>query len=97
MPAAATLAHQLGMGGMSQTVAYGPGVAMGLHGAACMANLTLPYDMVGPMAWEDDLTNEEFIFQDSCLEVPARPGLGFTLNHDAVEKYLVNRYECKPE
>ena len=85
------------MGGMSQTVAYGPGAAMGLHVAACMANLTLPYDMVGPMAWEDDLTNEEFIFQDSCLEVPARPGLGFTLNHDAVEKYLVNRYECKPE
>ena len=33
---------------------------MGLHVAACMANLTLPYDMVGPMAWEDDLTNEEF-------------------------------------
>ncbi|MEE3215141.1 MAG: hypothetical protein VX259_06210 [Pseudomonadota bacterium] len=38
-----------------------------------------------------------FIFQDSCLEVPDRPGLGFTLNHDAVEEYLVNRYECKPE
>ena len=82
---------------MSQTVACGSWAAMGLHVAACMANLTLPYDMVGPMAWEDDFTNEEFIFQDRCLEVPDRPGLGFILNHGAVEKYLVNRYECKPE
>ena len=53
--------------------------------------------MVGPMAWEDDLTNEEFIFEEGCLEVPDRPGLGFTLNHEAAEKYLVSRFECKRE
>ena len=41
---------------------------MGMHVAACMANLTLPYDMVGPMVWEDDFTNKEFIFQDRCLD-----------------------------
>ncbi|MCZ6678139.1 MAG: hypothetical protein O7E52_12900, partial [Candidatus Poribacteria bacterium] len=83
------LAHQLGMGGWSQTVAYGPGAAMGLHVAACMPNLTQPYDMVGPMAWEDTLVNEDFLFEDGCFLVPDRPGLGYTLNHDVLKTYLI--------
>lgn len=88
----ARLAHELGMGGWSQCVAYGPGAAMGLHVAACMPHLTQPYDMVGPMAWEHDLTREPFEFVDGALVVPDRPGLGFTLDRDAVEGYLVNRF-----
>ena len=87
------LAHELGMGGWSQTVSYGPGAAMGLHVAACMPNLSQPYDMVGPMAWEHTLTNEEFPFADGAFEVPDRPGLGFTLDHDAVKQYLVSERE----
>ncbi len=83
------LARSLGMGGWSQTVAYGPGAAMGLHVAACMPNLTQPYDMVGPLAWEHDLTREEFPFADGCFLVPERPGLGYTLDREAVKKYLV--------
>lgn len=85
-------AHQLGMGGWSQTVAYGPGSAMGLHVAACMPNLTQPYDMVGPMAWEDMLVNEDFPFENGCFLVPDRPGLGYTLNHEATKKYLVQEH-----
>jgi galactonate dehydratase len=83
------LAHQLGMGGWSQTVAYGPGAAMGLHAAACMPHLTQPYDMVGPMAWEHTLVHEDFPFVDGGFVVPDRPGLGYTLDHDAVKQYLV--------
>ncbi len=91
----ATLAHSrlaadLGLGGWSQTVAYGPGAAMGLHVAACMPHLSQPYDMVGPMAWEDDLTNEAFEFENGALRVPDRVGLGFSLNREAVEKYLLS-------
>jgi galactonate dehydratase len=85
------LAHQLGMGGWSQTVAYGPGAAMGLHVAACMPNLTQPYDMVGPMAWERTLVNEDFPFVDGCFLIPDRPGLGYTLDHEAVKHYLVKK------
>lgn len=88
----ARLAAQLGMGGWSQCVAYGPGAAMGLHVAACMPHLSQPYDMVGPMAWEHDLTQEPFEFVDGALVVPDRPGLGFSLDHDAVRTYLINRY-----
>jgi len=86
------LAHQLGMGGWSQTVAYGPGAAMGLHVAACMPNLTQPYDMVGPMAWENTLVNEDFPFKNGCFLVPGRPGLGYTLNHEAAKKYLIQKH-----
>ena len=91
----ATLAHSrlaadLGLGGWSQTVAYGPGAAMGLHVAACMPHLSQPYDMVGPMAWENDLTNEAFEFENGALRVPDRMGLGFSLNREAVEKYLLS-------
>jgi L-alanine-DL-glutamate epimerase-like enolase superfamily enzyme len=86
----ARLAADLGMGGWSQTVAYGPGAAMGLHLAVCMPHLSQPYDMVGPMDWEDDLTNEAFEFEDGALRVPERAGLGFALNREAVGKYLVS-------
>lgn len=84
-------AHSLGFGGWSQCVQYGPGAAMGLHVACCMPNVTQPYDMVGPMAWEHTLTNETFEFEDGELLLPDRPGLGFTLDLDAVNHYLVNR------
>jgi len=85
------LAHQLGMGGWSQTVSYGPGAAMGLHDAACMPHLSQPYDMVGPMAWEHSLVNEDFPFEDGAFVVSDRPGLGYTLDHAAVAQYLVEK------
>ncbi len=83
------LAHDLGFGGWSQTVSYGPGAAMGLHVASCMPHLTQPYDMVGPIAWEDTLVNEDFPFEGGAFLVTDRPGLGYTLNHDAVSHYRV--------
>ena len=90
------LAHDLGLGGWSQTVSYGPGAAMGLHVAACMPHLTQPYDMVGPMAWEDTLVNEDFPFEDGAFLVTDRPGLGYTLNHEAVKQYLVSEETFEP-
>jgi len=83
------LAAHLGMGGWSQTVAYGPGAAMGLHLAACMPHLNRPYDMVGPMAWEHTLVNEAFPFEEGAFLVPDRPGLGYTLDADAAARYRV--------
>ena len=82
------LAHQLGMGGWSQTVSYGPAAAMGLHVAACMPHLTQPYDMIiGALPWESALMHEDYPFVDGSYLVPDRPGLGYTLDLAAVEKY----------
>ena len=83
------VAHGLGMDGWSQTVAYGPGAAMGLHVAACMPHLTKAYDMVGPYSWINTLVNEPFTLKEGSYLVPDRPGLGYTLNRDLVKKYLV--------
>ena len=85
------LAHELGIGGWSQTTAYGPSAAMTLHVAACMANLTQPHDLSGPMVWDDTLVNEDFPFADGSFAVPERPGLGYTLNHDAVARYQLQK------
>lgn len=62
---------------------------MGLHVAACMPHLTKAYDMVGPYCWIDTLVNEPLVLREGSYPVPDRPGLGFTLNHDAVKRYLV--------
>ncbi len=62
---------------------------MGLHVAACLPNLTQPYDIVGPLAWVDTVVNEPFVLEAGSYLVPDRPGLGYTLNRSAVAKYLV--------
>ena len=67
------LAQELGMNGWSQTVAYGPGSAMGLHVAACMPHLTKAYDLVGPYCWIDTLVNEPFVLEDGSYTVPGPP------------------------
>ena len=85
------LADELGMGGWAQTTSYGPAAAMALHVAACMPHLTLPYALSGPMVWEDTLVNEDFPFEGGCFAVPERPGLGYTLNQDAVARYALQK------
>ena len=70
---------------------------MGLHLAACMPNLTQPYDMVGPIAWQNDLTVETFEFENGSFKVPDRPGLGFTLNQDAVSAYTIEEKVLKQQ
>ncbi len=85
------LAHMLGLGGWSQAVAYGPGSAMGLHVAAAMPHLNKPYDMVGPLAWQELLVNEPFPFENGAFLVPDRPGLGYTLDREQMKRRLVAR------
>ena len=83
--------HNLNLGGWSQTIAYGPGSAMGLHVASSMANLDRAYDMVGPFAWEEMLVNEPFPFENGSFLVPDRPGLGYTLDRARVKHRLIDR------
>jgi len=85
------LAHELGLGGWTQTTAYGPAAALAIHVGACMPHLTQPHDLSGAMVWEDTLVNEAFPFADGAFAVPDRPGLGYTLNHNAVNRYLVRK------
>ena len=65
--------------------------ASGLHLAAALPNcVTLEYSMgFNPMLRE--LVKEDFVINNGEVEIPDRPGLGFTVNEDFVERYAVSR------
>lgn len=71
------------------------GVAACIHLAAVVPNM--PY-FEYPIAFPDSPIISELLIpnpapdQDGFIEVPNRPGLGFVLNEDVVEKYRVRPY-----
>jgi len=71
------------------------GVAACIHLAAVVPNM--PY-FEYPIAFPDSPIISELLIpnpapdQDGFIEVPKRPGLGFVLNEDVVEKYRVKPY-----
>jgi glucarate dehydratase len=69
----------------------GISMAAQLHLAAALPNLTYACDTHWPWKTED-VVNEPFFFADGALDVPSAPGLGVTLDADALarlhEQYL---------
>ena len=72
-------------GGMLET---GVGRASNLA-LASLPNFALPGDISATERYYDeDIIEEEFVLNaDSTIDVPTRPGLGVTINPDAVEKF----------
>jgi L-alanine-DL-glutamate epimerase-like enolase superfamily enzyme len=48
---------------------------------------TVPSDLIGPLYHEQDVINEKFELIDGEMHIPTGPGLGVTLNWDAIAKY----------
>ena len=68
------------------------GIAASLHLAIVAGNC--PFIEFLPPQLADsrlrkDLTAEEFAFVDGVIPAPTEPGLGISLNDDAVEQFLV--------
>jgi O-succinylbenzoate synthase len=77
-------------GGMLET---GIGRAANLA-LASLPNFTLPGDISATERyWEQDIVEEEFVLNssDSTITVPNRPGLGVTVNRQAVQQYELKR------
>lgn len=74
-------------GGMLET---GVGRAANLA-LASLPNFTLPGDISATERYyHEDITHERFTLNDdSTITVPAKPGLGVTVNWEAVKKYIV--------
>ena len=80
----------------------GVGNAANLHLSAALEGEVLPgvitvntlqgreQTRVGGVFYTDDVITEPFKYEDGCLEVPDRPGLGVVLNEDKIEKYRIN-------
>jgi gluconate/galactonate dehydratase len=60
-------------------------------GAAIPNSLAVEYHSY-ELGWWDDLV-EESVIEDGYIEVPERPGLGVTLDMDAVEAHMVDGEE----
>ena len=74
----------------------------GIGRAANLALASLPgFSMPGDISASDryfqqDITNEKFILNpDSTIEVPSGPGLGVTINEDALQHFTVDKIEIK--
>jgi gluconate/galactonate dehydratase len=57
-------------------------------GAAIPNSLAVEYHSY-ELGWWDDLV-EETVIEDGYIEIPEKPGLGVTLDMDAVEEHMVD-------
>ena len=76
-------------GGMLET---GIGRASNLA-LASLPNFVLPGDIsASDRYYKQDITNESFVLNsDSTINVPTKPGLGVTVNEDALKSYTLNK------
>ena len=81
----------LGLEAWTQSVGLGIANVLSLHVCAAGPGLTRPHDIVGLWAKEDDCVLEAFPVVDGTVAVPDGPGLGITLDVEAVERYAVPR------
>ena len=81
------MAEKLGLPCWTQYVGLGINNALGLHVCAAGPSLSRPHDFVGFWAKQDDCVQEEFPVVDGSVQVPDSPGLGVTLDMDAVRRY----------
>lgn len=64
---------------------------MGLHIAAASINCTIPSDIFGELVRTDDLIVEPISFNNGAAHVPQGPGLGISLDFEAIEKYKTHQ------
>jgi L-alanine-DL-glutamate epimerase-like enolase superfamily enzyme len=65
----------------------GIGLAVQAHQAAAYPGIE--YTVNAAVTAEDDLVKEPFTMKDGFYDIPEKPGLGVTLDDDAVDKYRV--------
>lgn len=74
-----------------EIVGLGPMEAYGIHLAAAMKTAVLPSItyVFSQYLYEDDIIEERLKLRDGEVEVPNEPGLGVTIDEEALQKYTV--------
>ena len=62
------------------------GTAANLHVCAALLNCNRPQEYTGPRPELEAMFEEPYVFEDGCLLLPDRPGLGLTLKPGALER-----------
>jgi L-alanine-DL-glutamate epimerase-like enolase superfamily enzyme len=83
------LLEDLGLPAWTQSVGLGIINVLTLHICAAAPSFCRPHDIVGLWAKEDDCLLEEFPVVDGTVAVPTGPGLGVSLDPDALARYRV--------
>ena len=61
--------------------------AAGLHVSAVASSAFILEYSLGANPLLHELSMEEFVAVEGCIEIPDRPGLGVTVNEDFVKRY----------
>lgn len=61
--------------------------AASLQLAACTPNFLLLETMAKDVPWRADISDEDIRFVDGLMQIPDRPGLGITLNEEAIAEH----------
>ena len=65
------------------------GIGLAIQAQQAAAYPGIEYTIDAAVTAEDDLVKEPFVMKDGFYDIPEKPGLGVTLDEDAVEKYRV--------
>jgi muconate cycloisomerase len=82
---AARLASAGGVGVMvGSVIEMGIATTMGLHLAAVLPRLAYPSYLMGPLKYREQITTEQLVVTDAHVAVPQGPGLGITIDEEAL-------------
>ncbi|TCP39172.1 muconate cycloisomerase [Tamaricihabitans halophyticus] len=89
---AAHIAHGNGIGLMvGSVIEMGLATAMGLHIAAALPSLAYPSYLMGPLKYRQQITQEQVEVLDGHIAIPEGPGLGVTVDEDALRELDARR------
>ena len=89
-PVSASTLSLLGLQAWTQSVGLGIENVLTFHVCAAGPALSRPHDIVGLWAKESTCLEQTFPVVDGYVEAPAAPGLGISLDMDAVQRYAVS-------
>jgi L-alanine-DL-glutamate epimerase-like enolase superfamily enzyme len=64
---------------------------MGLHLAAALPRLAYPSYLMSPLKYRDQITTEQIDVVDAHVAVPQGPGLGITIDEEAIRQLDARR------
>ncbi|RJP69456.1 MAG: mandelate racemase/muconate lactonizing enzyme family protein [Candidatus Abyssobacteria bacterium SURF_17] len=62
------------------------GTAASLHVCAAIENVNRPQEYTGRNPFLDDIFKEPLVFEDGCIHLPKRPGLGLEIDEEKMKK-----------
>ena len=63
--------------------------------AACVPNFSFLETMSSDVPYRSQITNEEVILHEGCMQIPDKPGLGIEIDVDAIRRYPYQAHDLR--